>query len=618
MRIPADQLPELPSGRELGNYRIVAPLDIDAGISRSYLAEHRLFARKVIISQLSWGDSLVTQERFLRWLSLVERLQHSHILGLLDCGEHAGFPYAVVPYVGDRTLLRVVEATGRIDLLTCLRLFQGLAEALAHCHRRGVAHRNLNPENVLIGTDGTAYLRGLEIATGLHGDPVELTNFMVSPQFCAPEVWEYERSQKYQRKSLIQQQEQDQSSQKRWFPSQHSLATADVWSFGLILHFALTGAQLVADGPIEQVRDLILDGRFQLEALREVCPAAVVRLIECCVQRSLSLRYKDGSDLARALAALSAHVEEELSGVRVVYPEIGRSVLVFAEPPARIGSGRYLELDITERLGAGAFSEVFRADLLVPGSEESGPLALKVLRREQSQDPSSLERFRREARLLSRLRHMNVVRVVAFGELGDTLFILMDLLDGVTLEHWMAENLAAPWPTKAALVAQIASGLAAMHEAELIHRDLKPANIMVTQAGQRAVITDFGLARAADLSKLTESRHFLGTPAYAAPEQLLGEPLTAQADLYALGVIFFELLSGAPPYPLGSFPALLLATNTKPAPSIRELAPDVPEAIANLIAQLLERSPALRLASAAAVREALVAVAGEEPESGSS
>ncbi|MGC5021235.1 serine/threonine-protein kinase [Micromonospora sp. DT47] len=239
------------------------------------------------------------------------------------------------------------------------------------------------------------------------------------------------------------------------------------------------------------------------------------------------------------------------------------------------------------------------------------PVAIKFLRQlalPESERENAVERFMREARVTARLDHPGVPSVHDVGYHGDDIYIVMQLVPGMVLADLIAERgwLSVPWA--AAIGAQICSVLAAAHAASLVHRDLKPQNLMVTPTGAVKVL-DFGVAALlgpADVPRLTVTGHTLGTPTYMAPEQALGSAVGPRADLYALGCVLFELLTGDPPYRADNPLGMLHRHMNDPVPSVADHRAGVPDGLVQLVVRLLAKDPQHRPGSAAEVYETLV------------
>jgi TolB-like protein len=283
-----------------------------------------------------------------------------------------------------------------------------------------------------------------------------------------------------------------------------------------------------------------------------------------------------------------------------------------ATGPERIGD-RY---EILGLLGMGGMGSVYR----VRDRELDEVVALKFLRRELLQDPAMLDRFRQEVRLARRVTHGNVARTFDIGEHEGERFLTMEYVDGESL----AKRLAREGPVSCGRAIEIAldlcAGLGAAHGAAVVHRDLKPDNVLLGKDG-RVVITDFGIARA-HTEGAGHTGGMIGTAAYMAPEQVEGRSdLDGRADLYALGALLFEAITGAPAWPGDFFVAVALARLREPPPDPRTRNPAVPDALAETILRCLARERDDRFASASELAEALRAaqqtlVAGESPALG--
>jgi eukaryotic-like serine/threonine-protein kinase len=216
-------------------------------------------------------------------------------------------------------------------------------------------------------------------------------------------------------------------------------------------------------------------------------------------------------------------------------------------------------------------------------------------------------RFLAEAEPMRRLSHPDIVALRAAGESGGSGWLAMDLMTGTSLERYTRPARLLPEPVVLGLGERIARALHHAHEAGVVHRDVKPANVMVDWATGQLKLTDFGLARLADAER-TRTGLVLGSPAYMAPEQLAGEPATPRTDLYALGVLLFQLLAGRLPHDDSSLGALLRSVANDPAPPLRALQPAVSPGAAALVGRLLGKRPDQRPPDAGSVADELQAL----------
>lgn len=223
-------------------------------------------------------------------------------------------------------------------------------------------------------------------------------------------------------------------------------------------------------------------------------------------------------------------------------------------------------------------------------------VALKVLDAcdaDAARDDAVRSPFAREAQALQRLRHPSIVEVLGGGVEGAHPYLLMTLLPGTDLRRYAAPARRLPEPLVLKLGADVADALAHAHAMGFVHRDLKPANLVFDAATRRVWITDFGVARALDAAR-TRTGVLLGTPAFMAPEQLAGGAPSAAGDVYALGVTLFQLLAGALPYEGQTMGALLRAMAQGATRTLAELRPDLPPALADLLARALSREASQR------------------------
>ena len=227
---------------------------------------------------------------------------------------------------------------------------------------------------------------------------------------------------------------------------------------------------------------------------------------------------------------------------------------------------------------------VYRADDLKLGQ----PVALKFLPPEFAEDPVRRERFFAEVRIARQVSHPNVCRVYDVGEIDGQHYLSMEYVDGEDLASLLRRIGRLPNDKALEIARQLCAGLAAAHERGVLHRDLKPSNIMLDGRG-RARITDFGLAAAAGESVEGE---VAGTPAYMAPEQLAGQPASVRSDLYALGLVLYELWTGRRAFSGASLEELRKKREAGPPPEMKETARDVDPAVDRIVVQCLEPDPA--------------------------
>ncbi|MBK8649720.1 MAG: serine/threonine protein kinase [Gemmatimonadetes bacterium] len=243
-------------------------------------------------------------------------------------------------------------------------------------------------------------------------------------------------------------------------------------------------------------------------------------------------------------------------------------------------------------------------------------VALKVLPSELARNPETRERFLREARTAAQLSHPNIVPVHHADAVGDLAFFAMGYVDGENLGERVRARGALPVAEAVRYLREAAWALAYAHARGVVHRDIKPENLLLDRATGRVMVTDFGIARdAARADGLTQTGHVLGTVHYMSPEQVAGEPLDGRSDLYALGVVGFQLLSARLPFEGDVASAILVAHATRLAPSLASIAPGVPRQVAAVVDACLAKAPEDRPATGEALADALgSAVAAAEQD----
>ena len=280
---------------------------------------------------------------------------------------------------------------------------------------------------------------------------------------------------------------------------------------------------------------------------------------------------------------------------------ISDSALALAQlfPPGTLLGSRYRILRI---LGEGGMGAVYQAC----DQELDRLIALKVIRPELAGNPSILQRFKQELILARNVTHRNVVRIFDLGEAEGIKFITMEYVDGEDLRAVLKRAGKFPPSDAVHIIEQVCRALETAHAEGVIHRDLKPQNIM-RDAQDRIVVMDFGLARSLDTAGLTQTGALVGTLEYMSPEQALGTELDQRSDLFSLGLIFFELLTGKMPYQADTALASLMKRTQEPAAAVSSVDSSVPKALSNIVSRCLERDPKMRYPSARAIVQQLEA-----------
>src|SRR5579885_1715807 len=275
-------------------------------------------------------------------------------------------------------------------------------------------------------------------------------------------------------------------------------------------------------------------------------------------------------------------------------------------------AGRY---EIREHIATGGMASVFKTwDHRVERQ-----VAIKVLRSLDKNDLRAVERFRREARAAAALAHPNAVTIYDFIEEYGQYFLVMEYIHGPTLKQLIAQRRHLHAYETLEIAAQVCSVLQVAHARGFIHRDIKPQNIMLASSGLSGPgvggplgstaflvkLTDFGIVRVAEDAGLTNSGIVLGTADYLSPEQARGETLTASSDLYSLGVVMFEMLTGRPPFVGPTAVSIAMQHATANPPPLHQFNPNVPPALEQIINRALEKEPENRFLSAAEMQQAL-------------
>jgi eukaryotic-like serine/threonine-protein kinase len=233
---------------------------------------------------------------------------------------------------------------------------------------------------------------------------------------------------------------------------------------------------------------------------------------------------------------------------------------------------------LEEKIGSGGMSSVYRA--FDPMLERW--VAIKLMHRDISNDPDQLERFRREARAVAQLNHPHVVTVIDAGEDDGAPYIVFEYVEGETLKDRIRRLGRLPVSEAVAYAIEIGRALESAHANRLVHRDVKPQNVLIDGDG-RAKVTDFGIARSLEAQGLTATGRVLGTTDYVSPEQALGHEVTGQSDIYSLGIVLYEMLTGETPFKADTQVAVAMKHVREPLPDVQRRRPEISAALASVV-----------------------------------
>ncbi len=265
--------------------------------------------------------------------------------------------------------------------------------------------------------------------------------------------------------------------------------------------------------------------------------------------------------------------------------------------------------DIQESIGQGGMGIVYRAHDAALGRD----VAIKVLKEDLRSHAGIVARFQREGQAFASLNHPNIVHIYSVGSVGKIPYIAMEYIEGESVSRMMKREKRIPWERALHIAEQVALALASAHEARIIHRDIKPGNIMLDR-DDKAYVTDFGIAKVLDAeTQLTIDGTRLGTPQYMSPERCQNKEITASIDIYALGIVMFQMISGRIPYEANTPISLVRKIIVEPPSRLREFVPEAPEDVERLIAFMIEKEPRNRPANAHVLAETIARVREGKP-----
>jgi serine/threonine-protein kinase len=575
--------------------------------------------------------------RFLDEARVQAQLNHPGVAQVLEAAtDENGEPFTVVEYVEGRSLAdlrhRSIQLGVRVTWADAVAIAVEMAQALHHVHERagasgsplGIVHRDLSPQNVMIGYAGEVKLIDFGTARGQNRRCHTVAGVVFAkPGYVAPEVARQEVGD----------------------------GRIDIYALGIMLWEMCKSGRFLAGDPQKHL-EACAQGTSVVPPIAAMCgaPAALDDVIAKLTANEPGARYVSGAVAATDLARLLSEAPVGRGGERSVRgrvsalmrqlwprepsssraefarllvdarklvreaatPESGRAAelaMLHSDDPAVLPGTPYR---LGQKIGEGASGTVYEAEHVELGRK----VALKILSPAHATAKDAIDRFRAEARAVAHLSHKNLVALHDFGRsLDGRVFLAMERLTGETLENRLIRLGEIDWREAVSIGIEVCRALEVAHHAGLVHRDLKPANLFATEDGTIKLL-DFGVATAltdvptGEKDPRQKGFAIFGTPEYMAPEQVSGEAVDGRCDIYALGAVLFELVTGTPVFE-GQSAVVVMGKQLRERPeSARLRAPRraIPAALDRVILQALSKAPSDRFASAASMSEALAEV----------
>jgi serine/threonine protein kinase/tetratricopeptide (TPR) repeat protein len=551
-----------------GRYRIVRQLG-QGGMGTVYEAFdvelERTIALKSIRPDLAANPAAV--RRLKQETLLTRQIAHRNVVRIFDLGVADGLRFITMEFVDGTDLKSLLGTRGRFSPKDAVAVMKQVCQGLQAAHTEDVIHRDLKPQNILVGRDNRVRIVDFGLARSFEQTGITRTGTVLgTPHYMAPE--------------------QALGGQ--------SDARSDIFALGVVFYELLTGElPFPADNMIESFLARTRDRARPIDSIDRSIPQWLARAVMRCLDREPGRRYQNAQELLEELNAAEAPRSSSHASVSGVFA------------PGMILGSRYL---IEAEAGEGGMGKVYRARDL----DLDRTVALKIVRPELASDPNGLLRLKHEISLASQISHRNVLRIHDLGEADGLRFVSMAWADGEDLSHLLRRYGSLPEERIVQLAIEMCEGLAAAHEQGIVHRDLKPSNVLLDSAG-RACIADFGLARMVETQQqfLSRAGEVHGTPRYMSPEQAEGKLVDSRSDIYSLGLILYEMSTGKIPFKDDSvFQTLALRVAEIPQ-SPKLVNPALSEKLVAIILRCLERDPRNRYAT---TRELLSALRQLEAE----
>jgi serine/threonine protein kinase/tetratricopeptide (TPR) repeat protein len=554
-----------------GRYQILKRLG-EGGMGAVYKArDHeldRLVALKVIRPELAGHPDIL--RRFKQELILARQVTHKNVVRIFDLGSADGRKFITMDYIEGRDLKSILVERGKLPPAEVVPIFQQICRGLEAAHVEGVVHRDLKPQNVMVDDTGRVWLMDFGLARSMELAGLTRTGVLMgTPDYMSPEQARAEKVD----------------------------ARSDLFSLGIIVYEMLTGRlPFEANTLMAKLLQRVQKKATPVTEIDPGIPASLGAVVTKCLEPDVTKRYQSVheilDDLLGDTRTIGASRSPGGSSLSSGAPQ-GFSAISLAElgPGSQFGPRYRIESEI----GEGGMGKVYKAY----DTDLDRTVALKLIRPELARDASSLQRFKQELLLASRISHRNILRIHDLGDVSGVKFISMAFIQGMDLHELIAKMGKLQTERVVDIAKQLAGALEAAHSEGVVHRDLKPRNVLIT-VEDHVYVSDFGLAKSldAETTAMTRAGEVLGTPRYMSPEQAESKAADHRSDLYSLGVILYEMATGEVPF-TGESSLQVMFQHVQQAPKDpRLLNPETPEYLAIIILKCLEKDPALRYQSA--------------------
>jgi len=614
--------------KKIGKYEVVEELG-RGGMGVVYRAYDPTLEREValkVIQQIAL-DVADTKARFYREARMAARLSHDAIAVIYEIGEEEGVPFIAMEYLPGRDLRGVIDARENLSLEQKLDYARQVARGLQYAHAKNVIHRDIKPENIKLLDDGRVKIIDFGIAKPYTptASPEDRSTSAVltrmgmrigTPWYMSPE-------------------------QARGNPVDRR---TDIFSFGVVLYELLTYAKPFQGDDTTVLYKILHEEPPPIKLEESGLTDEIQRILSRCLAKDHEERYGDCAEVLRDLMALTEGPSQD-PRVRALLAQGIALDRAEKYDEAAVRFNQILEIDpdnpqaraflkrlslrdreafmrkvlagdiigtiishfqILDRIGGGGMGVVYKAEDM----SLKRIVALKFLMPDLVRDPSAKKRFLKEAQAASALDHPNICTIHEISETAEGLmFICMAFYGGENLSTRIA---AGPLEPAAALdvVVRIGRGLAKAHEHGIVHRDIKPANVIITSEGEVKIV-DFGLAKLSGGTQITRVGARMGTLPYMSPEQIRGNTLDHRTDIWSLGVLLFQTLTGQLPFQREYEAAMLYAIVTDDPPLLTSVKSTLPKELEEVITRALRKDPAERYASVQTMVEALERIQGD-------